>query len=148
MLTFFSSQIEMHRLISKQIILYKVGSLEEANSFIIIVALGSGGWAPAIFSLGVVGVSFKPSPPPKKKILYPYKFWLKKGLKLCISSPNTTFLSFWIKTFCLYIWHNRHSGVACGAFCNITYSFLLILTTVFKSSSKRRSVLFHISLAL
>ena len=37
-----------------------------------------------------------------------------------------------------------HSGVLCGAFWNITFSSLLILTTVFKSNPKRLSISFYI----
>ena len=40
------------------------------------------------------------------------------------------FPDFGYKTYCWHFWFKSHFGVLCGAFCNnITFSFLLILTT-------------------
>ena len=53
-------------------------------------------------------------------------------------------LRFWIKRYCWHFWVKSHFGILCGVFCNITFSFLLILTTVFKSNPKRLSISFYI----
>ena len=52
-------------------------------------------------------------------------------------------LRFWIKTFFWHIWLKSHSGAICDAFCNITDSFLLILTTVFKRNPSYFIYPFH-----
>ena len=53
-------------------------------------------------------------------------------------------LIFWTKKYCWHFWFKSHFSVLCGAFCNITFYFLLILTTVFKSNPKRLSISFYI----
>ena len=53
-------------------------------------------------------------------------------------------LRFWIETYCWYFWFKNHLGILCCAFCNITLSFLLILTTVFKNNPNCRSLSFYI----
>ena len=48
------------------------------------------------------------------------------------------------KRYCWHFWFKSHFSVLCGEFCNITFSFLLILTTIFKSNPKQQSISFYI----
>ena len=65
-------------------------------------------------------------------------------LKMKTIEGGLRFLSCDVLTYCCHFWFKTHFGVLCGAFCDISFSVLLILTRAFKSSPKRLSISFYI----
>ena len=70
--------------------------------------------------------------------------WPPDSILQCAIAHLSNILRFWIQTYCWHFWVKSHFGILCAVFCNITFSFLLILTTVFKSNPKRLSISFCI----